>query len=92
MSDFSATAHAVATAEAKGFDLEAVEAVWRSPDITYPSNRYKGQHKRLGAGLCLCCDDKTGRVITIFVDQVETDLRPDQTQDNDAQAWHRRRK
>lgn len=86
VSDFSATLHAIETAEAKGFDLEAVEAVWRDPDITYPSGRYKGQHKRLGSGLCLCCDDKTGRVITIFVDQIATALRPDQV-DSDAIEW-----
>lgn len=91
MSDFSATAHAIMTAEAKGFDLSAVEAVWRDPDITYPSGRYRGQHKRLGAGLCLCCDDKTGKVITVFVDREETDLRSDQT-DSDAQAWNRSRR
>lgn len=87
---FTITAHAKSTVEAKGFSLDAVEAVWRDPDVRYPSSRYKGQHKRIGQGICLCCDDVTGKVITVFVNQVETDLRPDQTQDNDALNWAKR--
>lgn len=89
--NFSCTAHATRTIEAKGFDLDMVEAVWRDPDMTYPSHKHPGQHKRIGQGIVLCCDDKTGRVITIFLNLVETDLRPDQTS-ADAQAWNRRRR
>lgn len=43
----------------------------------------------LGGGLCLACDDVTGRVITIFVDQEHTPLRKDQ-KDRDALAWARK--
>lgn len=84
------SAHALATVEAKGFPLEVVEAVWRDPEAKYPSYRYPGQHKRIGKGICLCCDDATGKVITVFVHQENTRLRPDQLGDADAVRWARR--
>lgn len=90
MNEFSMTAHARQVAEAKGFDVEAVQAVWRDPQVTYPSHRHPGQHKRTGGGLCLACDDATGRVITVFVDQDATPLRADQRRDRDALAWARK--
>ena len=77
------TAHAMRQIASKGFDLATVEAVWRNPDYTYPSHRYPDQHKRVGGGLCLCCDNSSGRIVTVFVNQTETDLRPDQ-RDRDA--------
>jgi hypothetical protein len=84
------TAHAQRVVEEKGFDPEAVQAVWESPLVTYPSGRHPGQHKRIGGGLCLACDDATGRVITVFVDQEITELRPDQKRDRDALKWARK--
>lgn len=84
------TAHAKRVCEAKGIDPEAVRAVWENPAVTYPSNRHKGQHKRTGRGLCLACDDVTGTVITVFVDQEHTPLRQDQRRDADAVEWARR--
>ena len=89
MNQFSMTAHAQRTAEAKGFDVDAIQAVWRDPQVTYPSHLHPGQHKRTRGGLCLACGDVTGRVITIFVDQEHTPLRKDQ-KDRDALAWARK--
>lgn len=89
--DYTLTAHAASTIEAKGFDPDLIEAVWRDPDVTYPSHKHRGQHKRMGQGVCLCCDDKTGKVITVFVNMVETDLRADQT-DSKALAWSANRR
>lgn len=83
------TAHAERTIEAKGISLDTVEAVWRDPDITYPSHRHPGQHKRIGLGIALCCEDGTGKVITVIVDQTNTPLRADQ-RDADALAWAQR--
>lgn len=80
------TAHAKSTIETKGISIEMVEAVWNCPDVTYPSHRYPGQHKRVGQGLALCCENATGKVVTVFVDRTETPLRADQT-DADALAW-----
>lgn len=90
MNEFSMTAHAQRVVEEKGFSSEDVQAVWRSPLVTYPSNRHPGQHKRIGGGLCLACDDVTGRVITVFVDQEITPLRADQKRDQDALKWARK--
>lgn len=87
----SMTAHAQRQVEAKGFPLSVIEAVWNNPDVTYPSHRHPGQHKRIGRGVCLCCDDRTGKIITVFVHQVETDLRADQRGDKDAVQWALRR-
>lgn len=86
---FSMTAHAARTIESKGFPLSVVQAVWRDPDTTYPSYKHPGQHKRTGQGICLCCDDATGRVITVFINEVATPLRPDQTS-TDARQWARK--
>ena len=86
---FSMTAHAVRTIESKGFPLSVVQAVWQDPDTRYPSFKHPGQHKRTGQGVCLCCDDDTGRVITVFINETATDLRPDQT-DADAVRWARK--
>ena len=86
----SMTAHAVRTIEAKRIDLNDVRAVWENPDVQYPSHKHPGQHKRIGRGLCLACDDATGRVITVFVDQDVTSLRADQRRDKDALAWAKR--
>ena len=84
------TAHALRTVADKGINLDDVRAVWKDPDVQYPSNRHPGQHKRIGRGLCLACDDVTGKVITVFVDQVVTPLRPDQARDVDAVRWANR--
>lgn len=84
------TAHAMRTIEAKGFDLNVVREVWANPDVRYPSHRHPGQHKRIGRGICLACDDQTGRIITVFVNHEMTALRSDQTQDRDAVAWANR--
>jgi hypothetical protein len=84
------TSHALRTVADKGINLDDVRAVWNDPDTTYPSHRHPGQHKRIGRGLCLACDDVTGKVITVFVDQVATPLRPDQARDVDAVRWANR--
>jgi hypothetical protein len=84
------TTHALRTIADKGISLEDVRAVWKDPDTRYASHRHPGQHKRIGRGLCLACDDATGRVITVFVDQVATPLRPDQERDVDAVRWANR--
>lgn len=81
------TTHAERTIESKGIALEDVEAVWMEPELTYPSERYPGQHKRIGRGIVLCCEDSTGKVITVFAHMVDTPLRPDQRRDADARAW-----
>lgn len=82
---YQLTAHASKQIEAKGLTEELIQAVWEDPESTYPSHRHPGQHKRIGQGICLCCDD-TGKVITVFIHGVITALRPDQV-DPDALAW-----
>lgn len=80
------TAHANRTIEAKGISLDTVEAVWHNPEMTYPSHKHPGQHKRIGRGIVLCCEDGSGKVVTVFVNQTATPLRADQ-RDADAMAW-----
>ena len=89
--NISMTAHAERQIEAKGFPRSVIERVWSNPDVQYPSFRHPGQHKRIGQGICLCCDDRTGKIITVFVHQVETALRDDQRGDKDAVRWAMRR-
>jgi hypothetical protein len=84
------TRHAATTIEVKGFSIEAVAEVWAHPDTKYPSHRHPGQHKRIGNGICLCCDDVTGKIITVFVHQENTTLRPDQRTDVAALKWARK--
>lgn len=80
------TVHAKSTIATKGISLATVEAVWRDPEMTYPSHRHPGQHKRVGQGIALCCEDETGKVITVIIHQTNTPLRADQL-DADALAW-----
>lgn len=84
------TAHAARTIEEKGFSLDVVRDVWANPDTRYPSHRHPGQHKRCGQGYALACDDETGKIITVFVNQEVTALRSDQRNDKDAVAWAKR--
>lgn len=68
--------HCVDQAEAKGITWERLNAVLDFPDLTYPSVRYPGQWKFVGQGICVAVED--GVAVTVFEDQVVTELRSDQ--------------
>jgi len=71
------------------FNSRDLHEAYNNPDTVYPSLKYPTQEKRIGNGLCLCVDKRTGVVVTVFVHKVETALRSDQT-DRDAVAWANR--
>lgn len=90
---FDLTGHIRRQAQAKGIAIAAVEAVLAAPEITYKSfrkdaqgNRYAPicehhnvqQEKWTGNGVCVVVYPCCRKAITVWADQVETPLRPDQ--------------
>lgn len=80
--------HARQQAQAKNIALAAVWAVARNPQTTYASAKYRCQRcgadqqrwtgEAHGTKLCLAVNACCGVVVTVWLDQVETDLRDDQ--------------
>lgn len=80
--------HARQQAEAKSIALATVWAIAQNPQTTYTSDRYRCQRcgtdqqrwtgEAHGTKLCLAVNACCGIVVTVWLDQVETDLRPDQ--------------
>lgn len=84
--------HVVRQAQQKGIPLPEVEACVDFPETSYPSRRFPGQVRRTRGRLCVVVDPEERRAITVYLTQVETDLRDDQRSDPDAVAYDQRRK
>ena len=87
---WSLTRHASEQAVAKGFGVDAVLNAARSPQITYESMRVPGQYRHVSGRIVAVVDPVDRRVITVYENVTETDVRPDQT-DADALAYGRGR-
>lgn len=74
------TRHFKATVESKGFAPEDVIGAWRNPTEVYPSRSHPGQWRVTGNGLCLVVKPEGGvaHLVTIYLDRVVTEVRPDQ--------------
>lgn len=86
---YSLHPHAAKQIVAKGFDLSAVLSAANQPSHTYPNGRYAGQVRHVRAGIVAVVDPRRRIIITVYADQCETALRPDQ-RDRDALAYGRR--
>lgn len=87
--DYTLNPHAAKQAAMKGIPHEDVLAAANSPAHTYENRRYPGQMRHIKDGLVAVVDPSRRQVVTVYKDQEETALRPDQT-DRDAQAYGRR--
>jgi Cu2+-containing amine oxidase len=90
--EYRLTHHAVRTAKQKGFDLDHVRLAANEPHHTYASGRYPGQKRHVRNGLVAVVDPAKREVVTIYEDQRQTVLRPDQKSDPEAVAWDKARK
>lgn len=75
----------------KGFAHSDVLDAANNPAHTYPNGRYEGQMRHVKNGIVAVVEPDSKTVRTVYADQVETDLRPDQ-KDDDALAYSRGQK
>jgi hypothetical protein len=81
------TRHFAETVKAKGFDpVKVVNAIYHPEKVT-DVTRYPGQKRYCGFGLAVVMSGDTA--ITVYLDGVVTDLRPDQMDDPAALASRR---
>lgn len=88
--DYRLTHHAQKQAAAKGWSSEDVLLAANNPLHTYPSGRVPGQVRHVRGDLVAIVDPAQKRVITVYQDVIETDVRRDQT-DSDAHRYAHRR-
>lgn len=74
----SLTAHAARQATAKGFSHEDVQLAADEPHHTYPSGNHEGQMRHVRNGIVAVVRPDKRSVITVYEDQRQTVLRPDQ--------------
>ncbi|MFF1701308.1 hypothetical protein [Streptomyces sp. NPDC058252] len=84
------TYHAQKQAAAKGWTSEDILLAAEQPLHTYPSGRVPGQVRHVRGDLVVIVDPAARRVVTVYRDVVETDVRTDQT-DADARRYDSRR-
>lgn len=77
--------HATKQAEAKGIHPDAVLRAANHPSVTYDNRRHPNQRRHIRDGICAVVDPAAGKVVTFYLDRVETPLRADQI-DPDALA------
>ena len=87
---FTLTAHAIKQASEKGIEVSEVLSAANRPTITYANGRVPGQVRHIRGDLVTVVDPVSERVITLYRNVVETDIRPDQT-DKDAKRYAVRR-
>lgn len=88
---YSLQPHAKRQTESKGFSFLAVLEAANNPSISYESLRFPGQLRRIRGGIVTVCDPKSMKVITVYENTKETDLRSDQI-DHDARSYGARLK
>jgi hypothetical protein len=76
---WQASGHALAQAGAKGFHPFAVMAAAGAPTVAYPSgDAHPGQWRHIRDGIVAVVEPATKRIVTVYVNVEETELRPDQ--------------
>jgi hypothetical protein len=87
---FTATAHALVQASQKGISVADVLAAADNPQVSYDNGRFPGQRRHIRNGVVAVVDPVGKRVITVYANVIETDVREDQT-DADAKRYAVRR-
>lgn len=88
--DYSLHPHAARQATSKGIAHEDVLAAANAPSHTYENRRFPGQMRHIKDGLVAVVDPSRRQIVTVYKDQEETALRPDQ-KDSDALAYGRKK-
>lgn len=87
---FTLTAHAIKQAQEKGVEIAEVLSAANRPSITYANGRVPGQMRHVRGDLVTVVDPISERVITLYRNVIETDVRADQ-KDEDAKRYAVRR-
>lgn len=82
--------HAAQQATAKGFDHADVLAAANDPHTTYANGRYPDQMRHIRGNIVAVVHPQSAKIVTVYENVKQTDLRPDQT-DHDAQRYNARR-
>lgn len=87
--EYHLTFHAQRQAVEKGWSTAQILEAANRPLHTYPSGRVPGQMRHVRGDIVAVVDPATRRVVTVYRDVIETDLRADQV-DQDAQRYGRK--
>jgi hypothetical protein len=87
---FTLSGHAAQQARAKGWSEDEVLAAANDPHTTYANGRYEGQMRHIRGDMVAVVHPDSKKVVTVYQNVKETDLRPDQS-DADAQRYGARR-
>ena len=90
-SGYTLSGHAATQARAKGWSEDAILAAANDPQTTYANGRYEGQMRHIRGDVVAVVHPASQKVVTVYQNVRETDLRPDQT-DADAQRYGTRRR
>lgn len=82
--------HATKQATLKGINPAHVLHAANDPKHTYDNGRYPGQKRHVRDGIVAVVDPARKEVLTVYKDQEETAIRPDQT-DKDARRYAKNR-
>lgn len=88
---FTLSGHAAQQARAKGWTEDQVLHAANNPSITYANGRYEGQMRHIHGDLVAVVHPESQKVVTVYQNVAETDLRPDQN-DSDAKRFDARRR
>jgi hypothetical protein len=87
---YTLSAHAVKQSRVKAFHEDAVLLAASDPHTSYENRRFPGQMRHIRDGIVAVVDPAARRVITVYENVKETELRPDQ-RDADALAYGARK-
>lgn len=87
---YTLSGHAAQQATAKGWHPDEVLAAANDPQTTYANGRYEGQMRHIRGDIVAVVHPESKKVVTLYRNVTETDLRPDQ-QDHDALRYGARR-
>lgn len=87
---FTLSGHAAQQATSKGWSHEDVVAAANNPQITYDNGRYPDQKRHIRGDIVAVVHPASGKVVTVYQNVKETDVRPDQN-DADAKRYNARR-
>lgn len=87
---FTLSGHAAQQARAKGWTEDQVLHAANNPSITYDNGRFPGQKRHIHGDLVAVVHPDSQKVVTVYQNVAETDLRPDQS-DEDAKRYGARR-
>jgi hypothetical protein len=90
-SGYTLSGHASQQATAKGFSPDDILAAANDPHTTYDNGRFPGQKRHIRGDIVAVVHPEAQKVVTVYRNVTETDLRPDQS-DEDAQRYGARRR